>query len=144
MLHFLFLHFCPDTTTEGDGTFSFFQGLHTGIAIRVSTENEVQIALTPFSLIWNPMIEIFIGTANNTRSVIRMNQETNVVTVPTPNIIRRDQWNDFRVTWVNQIILVYRGNDPFPFLAFTMQDFFPVNFYGLRAVLAYLNESQTA
>lgn len=94
----------------------------------------MQIALTPFDFEWRPMIEIFIGASNNTKSVIRVNQETNVVTVPTPNIISPDQWNDFRITWVNQIILVYRGNDTFPFMAFTMQDFFPVNFYGLRAV----------
>ena len=80
------------------------------------------------------MIEIFIGTANNTRSVIRMNQETDVVTMPTPNIIAMGQWNDFRVTWDERVILVYRGNSSFPFMAFTMQDFFTVNFYGLRAV----------
>lgn len=80
------------------------------------------------------MIEIFIGTSNNTRSVIRVNQETNVVTVPTPNIIARDQRNDFRITWTSHVILVYGGNDAFPFMAYTMQDFFPVNFYGLRAV----------
>lgn len=80
------------------------------------------------------MIEIFIGTTNNTRSVIRVNDETVVATVPTPNIILQNQWNDFRVTWVNHNILVFRGNDPFPFMSFTMQDFFPVNFYGLRSV----------
>lgn len=80
------------------------------------------------------MLEIFIGTANNTRSTIRMNQETDVATVPTPNIIRSDQSNDFRVTWVNQAVLVYSGNAAFPFLGFTMQDFFPVDFIGLRAM----------
>lgn len=80
------------------------------------------------------MIEIFIGSTNNTRSVIRINDETNVVTVPTPNIIRSDQWNDFRVTWAQQNVLVFSGNDTFPFMSYTMQDFVPVNFYGLRAV----------
>lgn len=80
------------------------------------------------------MIEIFIGSTNNSRSVIRMNQDTNVVTVPTPNIVTRDQWNDFRITWANQVVLVYSGNSPFPFMGFTMRDFFPVNSYGLRAV----------
>lgn len=80
------------------------------------------------------MIEIFIGTTNNTRSTIRINQETNVVTVPSPNILTRNQWNDFRVTWENQVILVYSANNTFPFMTYTMQDFFPVNFYGLRAV----------
>jgi len=120
--------------TENDNQHSFFEGPHPGIAIRVSSDDEVHIALTPLSFIWTPTIEILIGTANNTRSVIRMNQETNVVTVPTPNIIQQDRWNDFRVTWANHNVLVYRDNDTFPFMSFTMQSIFPVNFYGLRAL----------
>lgn len=123
-----------DTVTEGDDAYSFFDGRDPGIVLRVNTASEVQIALTPFDFAWQPMIEIFIGASNNTLTTIRINQDTNVVAVPTPNIISPDQWNDFRITWVNQIILVYSGNDVFPFMAFTMQDFFPVNFYGLRAV----------
>jgi len=128
------MRFIVDTTTVGDGEYSFFDGPHPGIVFRVNTENEVQIALTPFNLVWTPMIEIIIGTASNSRSVIRRNQETDVVIVPTPNIITRDQWNDFRVTWENRNILVFSGNDTFPFMAYTMQDFYNVNFYGLRAV----------
>lgn len=123
-----------DTVTEGGEEFSFFDVRLPGIIFRVNSENEIQIALTPFKFAWIPMIEIFIGTANNTRSGIRMNQETDVVTIPTPNIISRDRSNDFRITWENHIVLVYSGNDAFPFMGFTMQDFFPVNFIGVRAV----------
>lgn len=127
-------YFFSETTTEGDDDYTFFEGPHPGIALRVNSGSEVQISLTPFNFLWTPMIEVFIGTTNNTRSSIRINQETNVVTVPSPNILARDQWNDFRVTWENQSILVYSGNSTFPFMGFTMQQFFPVNFYGLRAV----------
>lgn len=123
-----------DVTTEGDADFSFFNGSHPGIALRVRSDNEVQISLTPFNFIWNPTIEIILGSVNNTRSLIRVNQETDVVIVPTPNIVARNQWNDFRITWANQIILVYSGNSGFPFMGYTMQDFVPVNFYGLRAM----------
>ncbi|XP_037025228.1 leucine-rich repeat-containing protein 15-like isoform X6 [Bradysia coprophila] len=128
------MRYIVDTTTESDGIYSFFEGLEPGIVLRVQSDNEVQIALTPFSFVWTPSIEIFIGSANNTRSVIRINEETDVVTIPTPNAIRQDQWNDFRVTWANQNVLVFRGNETFPFISYTMQHFFPVNFYGLRAV----------
>lgn len=127
-------NFRLDTVTEGDDDFWFFPGPHPGIALRVRSENEVQVALTPFNFTWNPVIEIFIGTTNNSRSVIRINRETNVAVVPTPNIIARDQWNDFRITWANQVILVYSGNNNYPFMSYTMEDLFPVNFYGLRAV----------
>jgi len=122
------------TTTEGDDDFSFFEGPHPGIALRVNPSNEVHIALTPFNFEWNPMIEVLIGTTNNTRSSIRINGERTVVTVPTPNILTQDRWNDFRVTWENHIVLVYSANNTFPFLSYTMEHFFPVNFYGLKAV----------
>jgi len=128
------LRYLIDTVTEADDEFSFFDARLPGIIFRVNTENEIQIALTPFNFAWIPMIEIFIGTANNTRSTIRMNQETDVVNIPTPNIIVRDRSNDFRITWVGQNVLIHSGNDPFPFMSFTMQDFYPVNFIGLRAV----------
>lgn len=62
-----------------------------------------------------------------------MNEDTFVVTVPTPNIIRRDQSNDFRITWENFTVLVFSGNDVFPFMGFTMQNFHTVNFIGVRA-----------
>lgn len=136
----IYLHACfknifrLDATTEGDEEFSFFEALHPGVVIRVNATNEIQIALTTSNITSNPMIEIFIGEENNTRSTIRLNQETNVVTLPTPNIIERDQWNDFRITWSYRGIFVYRGNAPFPLMYFYMQEYFPINYYGVRAV----------
>lgn len=127
-------NFSSDITTEGDDEFAFFEAPQPGIVVRVNADNEVQVALTPFSLEWTPMLEIIIGSTNNTRSVIRSNQETDVVTVPTPNFVARGQWTDFRITWANQIVLVFRGNEQYPFMGFTMTHFFPVNFYALRAV----------
>jgi Farnesoic acid 0-methyl transferase len=80
------------------------------------------------------MIEIMIGIMNNTRSGIRRNQaEPFVVNVPTPNILTGGVFNEFRITWVNFFVLVFRGDEEFPFMGFTMTDFFPVNFYGIRS-----------
>ncbi|KAG4077952.1 hypothetical protein HA402_013452 [Bradysia odoriphaga] len=128
------MRYFVDTTTENDGVYSFFDAPNPGIALRVQSDNEIHIALTSFNFLRSPTIEIFIGSTNNTRSVIRVNEETNVVTVPTPNIIRQNQWNNFRVTWTNQTVLVFSSNDTFPFMNYTIQNIFPVNFYGLRAV----------
>ncbi|XP_037036889.1 leucine-rich repeat-containing protein 70-like [Bradysia coprophila] len=127
------MRYITETTTENDGIYSFFEAPQPGIVLRVRSDSEIQIALTPFNFMWTPAIEIYIGSTNNTLSVIRVNDETNVVTVPTPNIIQRNQWNDFRVTWANQNVLVFTGNNTFPFMSYTMQHFFPVNSYGLRA-----------
>jgi hypothetical protein len=99
---------------------------------RVEATDEVHIALTPFNFPWSPMVEIIIGANNNTRSVIRRNQDTDVAVVPTPGIIRSDQQNLFRIVWANHVVLVFRENEEWPFLVHTMVDFFNVNFYGLR------------
>ncbi|KAG5666160.1 hypothetical protein PVAND_017639, partial [Polypedilum vanderplanki] len=123
-----------DTITNSNENYQFHLASNLGINLRVQTNDEVHVALTPFNFPWTPMIEIFIGAANNTRSIIRRNQETDVVTVPTPGIIRADQWNGFRITWANHAILVWREGEEWPFMGFTMTDFFPVNFYGLRSI----------
>lgn len=103
------------------------------MAVRVRADNEVHIALLLNNYIGIPMIEIFIGTANNTQSVIRLNQQIDF-TVSTANIIARGQWNDFIITWTNENVLVSRDGDSAPFINFTMLGLFPLNFYGLRAV----------
>ncbi|KAG5668554.1 hypothetical protein PVAND_016492 [Polypedilum vanderplanki] len=128
--------FIVDAETDGNENYEFHPGRSPGIQMRVQSNDEVHVALTPFNFPWTPMIEIIIGAANNTRSIIRRNQETDVVTVPTPGIIRAGQWNGFRITWANHAILVWREGEEWPFMGFTMTDFFPVNFYGLRAPLS--------
>lgn len=80
------------------------------------------------------MIEIFIGTENNTRSIIRRNQDINEVNIVTRGILRNNEWTGFRIAWANHAILVFREGEEWPFMGFTMIDFFPVNFYGLRSM----------
>jgi len=128
------MRFIVDVITAPNAPFHHFDAPQPGINLRVNANNEIHIALTPYSFLWSPMIEILIGTEDNTRSVIRRNNDTDVVTIPTPNIIEEGQWNDFRVTWANHFVLVFRSNDTFPFLGYNMQDIFPVSFYGLRAI----------
>ncbi|KAG5668551.1 hypothetical protein PVAND_016489 [Polypedilum vanderplanki] len=125
--------FTVDTDTESNEPYQFFNAPTPGIQLRVTSNEEVQLAFTPFNFPWTPMLEIFIGAANNTRSIIRRNQEDEVVVVPTPGILRDGEMNGFRITWANHILLAFREGEEFPFLAFTMSDFFNVNFYGLRS-----------
>jgi hypothetical protein len=101
--------------------------------VRVHAYDEIQIALTPFNFAWSPTVEIIIGASNNARSVIRRNLDTEEVAMPTMGIIEAGQWNDFRVTWTNNIVLVSREGE-MPFLAFSMQDIFNVNFFGVRTM----------
>lgn len=124
-----------DIVTEANATFSFFEAPQPGISFRVNSNNEINIAITPFDQVWNPMVFIMIGTNNNTRSSITRNRaDENPIVIPTPGILRENEWNDFRITWANHVLLVFREGDEFPFLAFTMIDIFPVRFYGLRSI----------
>lgn len=79
------------------------------------------------------MLEIIIGTNNNTRSTVVRNQQEEVVTVSTPNILPRNQWTTFRITWARNVIIVFEENEEFPFMAYTMQELFQVNHIGLKS-----------
>ncbi|CAH1716026.1 unnamed protein product [Chironomus riparius] len=123
-----------ETTTERGHPYKFFQvPSTTGINLRVKTDQEVHISLTSFNFLWNPSIEIIIGTGNNTLSTVIRNQNTRVVVVQSPKIIRLGQWTGLRITWVNNIILVTREGQEYPFLAYSMEDIFPIQFYGLQS-----------
>lgn len=56
-----------------------------------------------------------------------------VVNASTPSILNPLEYRNFRITWVNQVILVFRGNDEFPFIAHSMEDMNEINFYGLKS-----------
>jgi Farnesoic acid 0-methyl transferase len=97
----------------------------------VDAPHDVHLALTPFAFVSRPMIEVLIGISDNTRSAIRRNG-TDVVNISTPNILQSDVGNVFRISWTNFVILVFRGAEQFPIMAYSMEDIFPVNFYGIR------------
>lgn len=81
------------------------------------------------------MIEIHLGANNNTITVILRGGEA-MTSVQSPNLLRQDHWVEFRITWANQVILVTLEDEfieAFPFISFTMDEFFPINFYGLRS-----------
>ena len=128
------IFFFIEASTLPGSLYSFFQvSSSIGIDLWVNTDNEVRIALTSFNILWNPTVEIVIGTNNNTLSTIIRNQGTRVVTAQSPNIIRQRNWTGLRITWVNNLILVTIEGQDFPFLAYNLEDIFPVQFYGLRS-----------
>ncbi|KAG5668556.1 hypothetical protein PVAND_016494 [Polypedilum vanderplanki] len=125
--------FLVDTITENSPNYNFHSTSGSGFMVHVYADSTINIALTPFNFPWTPMIEIIIGAANNTRSIVRRNSENEVVVMPTLNVLEINQWNDFQITWANHVILVSKENQ-MPFLAFSMQDIFNVNFYGVRTI----------
>jgi Farnesoic acid 0-methyl transferase len=78
-------------------------------------------------------MEILIGENNNTRSIIRADGEFDIVNIATPGILEPNSWVGFRIAFSNWMVLVFRENDQFPFMACNMQQFYPMNFYGIRS-----------
>lgn len=98
--------------------------------VEVNSDEEVSISLTPFDFAWNPMVEIAIS--NQTVRIIR-SQVTQVAIVPSQGAFRPGAWNSYRVIWARNVVLVFEDDDEFPFIAYTMEDRFSVNFVGLRS-----------
>ncbi|XP_070492484.1 protein artichoke-like [Chironomus tepperi] len=122
--------FVSERTTEAGSNYNFVQGMNPGSFLEISSSQEARVALTGFNIIWNPMLEIVFGS-----DLIRIvrNQDEDVAVVPNQNLFRLDAWNSYRITWVRNVISIFEGNDEFPFIAYTMRDFYPVNFMGLRS-----------
>jgi hypothetical protein len=98
--------------------------------VEVNSEQEIRIALTPFDFIWTPMLEIVFDS-----DIIRVirNRDTEVAAIPNMNLFTSGAGNSYRVTWSRQVVLVFEGNDQFPFIAYTMEDWFTPRFLGLRS-----------
>jgi Farnesoic acid 0-methyl transferase len=101
----------------------------------VRANTDVHLALTAFNFTSHPMIEVFIGGWNNSRSAIRRNQATpDLINISTPNILRNDDSTLFRVTWANFFVLVFRDGEDLPLFGVMMPDWYPIRFYGIRTV----------
>lgn len=131
ILNFLLIFL--ETTTQGSGAYEIRRFPHPGIAVRVVAPQRIHISLNPVNFEAVPRMEILLGEHNNTRSIIRRNGEEDVVNIPTPNILDPNSWTGFRVVFVNWMVLVFREGDFYPFMGWNMQEFYPMNFYGIRS-----------
>ncbi|XP_070492474.1 leucine-rich repeat-containing protein 15-like [Chironomus tepperi] len=122
--------FVIESTTQPGSNYNFFTGVTPGMHFMASSNSDIRIALTSFNIVWNPMLEVVIS---NGVSRIIMNQATEIAAVPSSFMLAPGQWSRFRITWMRNVVMVFEGDEEFPFMAATMQFFFPVHFYGLRS-----------
>ncbi|XP_070495302.1 protein artichoke-like [Chironomus tepperi] len=122
--------FNAERITEAGSDYNFVTGFNPGMHVEVNSDQEIRIALTPFDFVWIPMLEIVFDA-----DIIRVirNRETQVAAIPNTGIFIPGAGNRYRITWSRQVVLVFEGSDEFPFLAYTMQDWFPTHFLGLRS-----------
>lgn len=121
-----------ETITDGSDNYRFFPYPQPGIVLRVTAPERVHISLNPVNFEAVPRVEVLIGENNNTRSMIRINGVDDVVSVATPNILDANSWTGFRIVFSNWMVLVFKEVDQFPFMAFNMQEFYTIGFYGIR------------
>ncbi|XP_070492487.1 leucine-rich repeat-containing protein 15-like [Chironomus tepperi] len=117
-----------ERTTQPGTTYNFVNGYHPGMHLEVNSEQEINIALTPFNVAWIPIVEIVF--TNETVRILR-NYDTQVAIVPNLGAFKPGGGNRFRVSWFRQVIAVFEGNDPFPFISYTMEDWVPIGWVGL-------------
>ena len=98
--------------------------------VEVNRARLASIALTPFEVAWNPMLEIHFS--NTTVRIVR-NQVTDVAVVPNLGYFTPEAGNRYRITWSRQILLLFLGDEDLPFIAYTMEDWFAPSFLGLRS-----------
>lgn len=93
----------------------------------------VHISLNPVNFEAVPRMEILLGEQNNTRSITLSDGAYETTNISTPGILEANSWTGFRIVFANWMVLVFRENDQFPFLACQMRQFYPMNFYGIRS-----------
>jgi hypothetical protein len=93
----------------------------------------LRIAVSPTNYTSLPLIEVLIGTASNTKTIIRVNKQTDVAVVATPNIIKRGEMNHFAIRWDNYVVSVHRDGEDYPFIAYTSAERFNHGFYGVAS-----------
>ncbi|KAL7013794.1 hypothetical protein ACKWTF_015582 [Chironomus riparius] len=126
--------FFVDTQTNFTINYTFFDAFHPGLHAQILSSRAAHITL---SNAHTPRIEIIIGAQNNTRTIIQNSQGSIYADVSTPNILDLSQWRTFRVTWVNDVVLVFREDEKFPFIAQTIDRPFMIDFYGLKSPLSH-------
>ncbi|XP_070507779.1 carboxypeptidase N subunit 2-like [Chironomus tepperi] len=135
-----FRYIVDASTIPGD-EYTFFSAPSPGIQFRVNSRHVIHIALSHCDFPTHPMVEIVIGCCNNQRTRIVRNNSTDVAIVLSPGILNLDSWTGFRITWANNVILVYKEGQSYPYIAYTMEDYFQINFFGIRSILSDANWS---
>jgi hypothetical protein len=109
----------------------FPSGTH-GVVFRVKAGHDAHLALAPTDSERDPMLEVFIGGWNNTKSVIRKNRtKPDVFEANTPDILNGNEFRGFWIRWDGNVIAVGKEGEGAPFMTYESSDNFPINFVGI-------------
>jgi len=118
--------------TEDKLEYTWVPAGHNGVVFRIRANNDAHLALTSSQSESNPMLEVFIGGWQNSKSVIRRNRsKPDVVEEPTPGILSSGEFRGFWVRWTDNIITVGREGEAAAFMSYNNPESFPINFVGV-------------
>lgn len=93
------------------------------ITFDVKCKNDAHIALLSSEEVTNPIIEVFIGGWDNTKSAIRFNQaKPDKAEEQTPGIVSPDEYHRFWIRFHDHVIQVGREGEAVPFLVWENTD----------------------
>lgn len=118
--------------TQDKLEYTWFPAGPSGVVFRVRANNDAHIALTSSEAESDPMLEVFLGGWQNSKSVIRKNrQKPDVVEEATPGILNGGDFVGFWIRWTDNVIAVGREGEAAAFMSYNNSESFPINFIGV-------------
>lgn len=118
--------------TEDKLEYTWFPAGQNGVVFRVRAAHDAHLALTSSESMSNPMLEVYIGGWQNSKSVIRKNQtKPDVVEEATPEILTGGEFRGFWIRWTDNVITVGKEGEAAAFLSYNNDEAFPINYVGV-------------
>jgi len=123
----------PITLDTPDKLEYHFYPIRSGIVnFKVRSPKDAHLALTTGPAENDPMVEVFIGGWENSKSIIRKNRtKPDRAETPTPGILSAGEYRGFWIRWTDGVITVGREGEVAAFLIWEDPQPFPINFVGV-------------
>ncbi|KRT83120.1 hypothetical protein AMK59_4131 [Oryctes borbonicus] len=102
------------------------------VQLRIRADHDAHIALTTSAAECDPMYEVFFGSWNNSKSIIRKNRtKPDVAEANTPGVLNPGEFRGFWVRWSNGTITAGTEGNFQPILIYTDTEVVPIEYVGV-------------
>ncbi|GJQ79410.1 hypothetical protein Trydic_g16269 [Trypoxylus dichotomus] len=102
------------------------------VQFRVRADHDAHIALTTSAAECDPMYEVFFGSWNNSKSIIRKNRtKPDVAEANTPGVLNPGEFRGFWIRWSNGTITAGSEGNFQPILTYTDSESVPIEYVGV-------------
>ncbi|KAI4471014.1 hypothetical protein MML48_1g15758 [Holotrichia oblita] len=101
------------------------------VQFRVRADHDAHVALTVSAAECDPMYEVFFGSWNNSKSIIRKNRtKPDVAEANTPAVLNPGEFRGFWIRWNNGTITAGTEGNYQPILTYTDSEIVPIEYVG--------------